>query len=385
MAIVITIVSIVLLFFVVESIFVRYLASKIAQRILVSGTRGKSTLVKYIHAGLSKNNNPVLAKVTGEIPTLILPGGRRTEIRRRGRARIQEQFRTIRKAANAHANVLVLECMAIDPDLQQTVSRFFRPHFFVLSNIRDDHREKMGSTRDLQERNFLRTIPRNSHIFTADEKIAGQLGTISKKRNSVFSLAEKLTPAEQDAMPKNVFPENVALALAVCQSAGINRETAFEAIREHIEVEASTEEVLRESGKNGMRGKLINAFSVNDPESLDAFLLRALPGYPAEDTLRLIFNTRRDRPLRTKQFCRWIKQNQPYIQSVLLTGDHSLYALRSLYSVRKSVDVRILRRFRSREPVAAMIRKTNPGETFVGVGNIAGMGYKIIEEFKRIQ
>lgn len=371
----------VMLLLIVESLLIRKSLSKISLRILVSGTRGKSTVVKYIHAGLSSGNRKVLAKVTGEIPTLILPGGQKEEIHRSGRARIQEQFRTIRKAASLKVDGLVLECMAIDPKLQRTVTRFFHPDIFILTNIRDDHQEKMGRTRDKQAGNFLKNLPPESHILTADQRFSDQIKGIANTHKSKFSMPVALTSEEEELIPGYIFQPNVALALSACLLANIPRQTAFDAILEWIHEEVPDWNTMVPPIQ--ISDRFINAFSVNDPESLNDFLHKSLPEFRPGKKIRLIFNTRRDRPLRTKIFCQWIRENQQKIQSVFFTGDHALYGFRVLFALRKKMELRVIYRYRFDRDFRETIRNAPPGEAFVGIGNIAGIGYRIIEEFKR--
>jgi gamma-polyglutamate synthase len=85
-------------------------------RIHVNGTRGKTSVTRLIWAALRAAGIPPLAKTTGAAPCLLLPDGTERSLRRRGKANIREQLRTLWLAKRSGARAVVLECMAIAPD-----------------------------------------------------------------------------------------------------------------------------------------------------------------------------------------------------------------------------------------------------------------------------
>ena len=82
---------------------------------VVYGIRGKSTVTRMIAAGLKSGGWSVFCKTTGTVPRLIGTDGVERPLRRRGKANIREQARVMRMAVREHAQVLVIECMAVDP------------------------------------------------------------------------------------------------------------------------------------------------------------------------------------------------------------------------------------------------------------------------------
>src|SRR5512139_3652667 len=80
-------------------------------RIHVNGTRGKSTVTRYIAAALREGGVRTVAKTTGTAPRLILPDGRERAVRRRAPASIREQLWLLREAHRLQATAVVIECM----------------------------------------------------------------------------------------------------------------------------------------------------------------------------------------------------------------------------------------------------------------------------------
>lgn len=138
-------------------------------RIHVNGTRGKSSVTRLIAAGLRTSGRRVIAKTTGTKPRIILEDGQEIPIYRIGRANIIEQLMVVRLAWKRHTDILVIECMAVQPHLQWVAEeKMIRSTGGVITNARADHLDQMGPTvRDVAEA-LSNTIPQNGVLFTAE-------------------------------------------------------------------------------------------------------------------------------------------------------------------------------------------------------------------------
>ena len=97
--------------------------------------------------------------------------------------------------------------------------------------------------------------------------------------------------------------------------------------------------------------------------------------------MSVVFNTRSDRPLRTDLFIEWIKSNQENIDTVFLAGDHTMRANRLLSGSDKRIKIiKIHTRSHARIKDIILENAVNSG-LIVGIGNIKGLGYRIINEF----
>lgn len=139
--------------------------------IYINGTRGKTSVTRLIDAGLRQGGWRTYAKTTGTLPMVIDTVGREKLIHRRGRANIKEQLRIVRAAAQENAQILIIECMAIDPQLQYiSQHRMVKADIGVITNVRPAHLDVMGHTLDEIGQSLCNTIPKGGICFTADEK-----------------------------------------------------------------------------------------------------------------------------------------------------------------------------------------------------------------------
>lgn len=360
-----------------EKIIISRNVTSLGLRIHINGTRGKSSVTEYISAGLLNGEKRVIAKITGIFPTLIDNGTSRI-LKRAGVARVQEQFSVIRYAASRKADALVLECMSISPELQRLESRIFRPHIYVITNIKDDHREVMGETPEEQAVSICNAIPKNCRVITNERRFLDLIRESAAQKNSTV-----IIPAEADGitgqLPPGVFSENISLAIAVCREAGIATENIIDVIIEFADMAASP---LFSIETGGHKINFLNGFAVNDTESTISFIDYWLKETGYIGNYSVLLNTRADRPLRTDLFVTWIKSQDSSVDHVFITGDH---AARAHLLLRKSLpDSKIhpIAKSEIKNIKVILTNNTRDGSLLVGVGNTGGEGNWIIEILK---
>lgn len=274
---------------------------QIPLRILVNGTRGKSSVTRLIAAGLRAGGYTVMAKTTGTEARIILSDGREENILRHGPANIREMIGFVARAASSGANAIVAECMAVRPELQRFCEhRIIRSHIGVITNIRPDHEEVMGFGIGKVAAALSNTIPGEGLLITTTD--AGPLLAVpatSETRIETVSV-EELKPEYLSGFPYEVVAENVALALRVCERAGVDAATALKGMRGALPDPGNVK--VREYEIAGKSVRLVDALAANDPEST----LRLWRRYvlPAGDCAFVLFNARTDRKYRTAQLCR---------------------------------------------------------------------------------
>jgi len=377
------IITIILVFIIslliIEKQMVQRSVRSLSLRIHVNGTRGKSSVTEYVAAGLSGSQYEVMAKITGILPTVILKGVKE-KIERNGVARVQEQLNIIRLAERKKVNALVLECMSIAPELQKLESSAFQPHIYVITNIRDDHREGMGTSIESQAEAICSAIPKNCMVITNEKHFLDKIRDKASVRNSIVITPEELDHEMADTLPYGVFPENIALALAVCKEAGVEPIRSGRAILKMLSDCPSPLTTFSDGNKSL---HFLNAFSVNDIDSTELFISHWKRVIDHRGKTTIVFNTREDRPLRTSIFSEWIAKDQQFYERIILTGNHKE---RAKYSLLKSgvekVKIMAWKRELLNDFKMNLINILPDRSLVVGVGNIGGDGFHILNTLK---
>ncbi len=358
----------------VEAISVRRDVKTIGIRVHVNGTRGKSTVAAYMAAALRASGRRTFAKVTGTRPALLLPDGSVEFIRRRGAARVQEQFRTIRRAARAGAECLVLECMSIDPELQRLESRFFDPGLYIITNIRDDHGETMGRTAEEQADAILSAIPYDSVVVAGKCAFTEELAAAAGRKRSRVIFAGGPGGRQIGPLPDGVLDENVAIACAAAEAAGIDFDSALRGILDSIGGDAARPIEL--AGAGGVI-RFVDGFSVNDVESAERFVDYWRGRMAYEGPLTVVLNTRSDRPTRTTSFARWLAAARG-ISRVIVTGTHAPAARTALLKEGFAKENVLLWNDRQAKRADTLLPEIcGRGSVVFGLGNISGLGFVI--------
>lgn len=336
--------------------------SRLAHVIHVNGTRGKSSVSRLIEAGLRAGGLRVYCKTTGTLPMTINVAGNETLIRRAAPSNIREQLRILHKAAAQGAEVLVAECMAITPKLQSVAQHeMLRADIGVITNVRIDHTDVMGETLEEICNCLCSTVPVGGTLFTAETALRERMRQNAEAQNCRFFAVE---PKGDE--PDFDFGENIALALAVCQHLGVDRETALSGMAAyHPDPYALS--FYRLGGVH-----FVNALSANDIQSTRMIyrqVLSTLPRSPQRTVL--LVNNRMDRGSRTRSMAELACTLSS--DEVWLLGSGQDYFLRTL------------RRGGYRGPVTKLKSAGDadfaalPDHTLVfAAGNIAGEGKNLL-------
>ena len=146
-ALILLLLAVCLALLILEDRQVRRDRSELVHVVYVNGIRGKSTVTRMIDGGLRAGGWKVFCKTTGTVPMVIGVDGTARPLVRRGRANISEQVRVLHRAVREGAQILVIECMAVDPALQAVSQhRMVRADIGVITNVRLDHTAEMGPT-----------------------------------------------------------------------------------------------------------------------------------------------------------------------------------------------------------------------------------------------
>ena len=354
---------------------------RIPIRIHVNGTRGKSTTTRLIAAGLRACGHRVIAKTTGTLPRIILEDGSEIPVRRRGRATIREQMATIAFAARRRADAIVLECMAVHPEMQWVSEhRMVRATVGVITNVRLDHMEVMGRTREAIARALALTVPRRGVLVTGSRDHRDLFAEACARRGSLLRLAPD--PLELQGAPVQAgmdFPENTATALAVCEAVGSDRQRALRGMRDAVPDVGAL--VIHRACFDGKTLTFINAFSLNDVDSLQAVWRRLEEAGDLSRPRIALLNCRADRPLRSDAFgaCAGASLN---VDRLVVVGEATRHACRA--AARVGFDPARILRCPGQAPATTfrrIIADAPDRATVIGLGNYYGAGKAIAALF----
>lgn len=324
----------------------------------VNGIRGKTSVCRLIDAHLRGAGYRVFTKTTGSTPCYIGVDGVEHQIRRLGPASIGEQLRMIRRAHRQGAEILILECMAVQPELQTVAQRdMVKGDLNVITNVRYDHIFEMGEELPEIAQSLSAVIPAGGVLFTADRDF---FPFFQEKCGKLGTEAILCTP---DQWAQN---ENGAIACAIGTYLGVDPATFADHIQGYQEDFGAHHLYPTPQG-----GGFLSLFSANDPQST-RMLLEQYVREPEKAVF--LYNSRPDRPDRLLLFIRHFFTQFP-CGPVLVMGEGRTAACRLLRKAGLK-DVRSVRTWQ--EALAAA------GEaTLVGVGNIKGQAYQMIEYFEQ--
>ncbi len=362
-----------IIYFVVEYYIIQRAVSSFTHRVIVNGTRGKSSVTAYIAAGLRAGSIKTIAKITGIVPTIILSDGTEETIKRKGSARVQEQFKIIRTAWKKGADALVMECMSLHPEYQRIETKALKPNLYIITNIGDDHFEEMGDKMSERVESICSAIPKNSKVITISDDNIEQVRELAAKSNTEVIVPTEFVSEQQ--LPAGVFPQNINIALTALEIMGVNPEV----VKQQIITYASTYKYpVRKIDSSNGNLYFVNGFAVNDPPSAEAFINYWRGKFNPDAGVSIILNTRADRPGRTKLFCSWLTEST-YVKNIFLTGSHTKTALRIL---SKTLPDKIVSAEDSKILVQKIMNEKYTGDQehiIFGIGNIAGSGFEIMD------
>jgi len=340
---------------------------KLQHVIHVNGIRGKSTVTRLIDAGLRAGGFRVFCKTTGTVPMMIGADNVARPLHRRGRANIKEQLRMLRLAAQEDAQILILECMAVDPALQRVAQHeMVRADIGVITNVRLDHTAEMGETLEEICDSLSNTIPKDGILFTADEQFFSQ---IARNGARIGCRTELARPTGNE--PGFEFPENLALAVSVCRYLGVPEEAALKGMLRY-QRDPYALSLHRLPGG----GLFVNGLSINDPQSTRLVFDRLAKRFDWDRSeLILLINNRPDRGYRTEHMVMVARELEP--AQVWLLGASQRMVARAIGEKAPQLEIR-----RFSRAGELPLEQVPQGKVVFAVGNVAGPGHEVMKRIR---
>ena len=358
--------------------------ARIPVRVHVNGTRGKSSVTRLIAGGLRAGGRRTFAKTTGTMARMIRPDGSEVDVYRVGQPNIIEQTRIVGRALEERAEILVVECMAVSPEIQPLSElRLIKSTVGVITNVRADHLDVMGPTVDDVARALAQTLPVGGHAFTAERARLPILDQVARARGTELHLVDEagVIAADLAGFSYLEHAENVAVALAVCRHLGVDRATALEGMQQANPDPGVLRRYRVRSGDKQV--EFYNAFAANDPDS--TLLIWQRLGFERKDpqVRRIVLaNCRKDRLQRSGQIAELVSLRLES-DHVVLTGEGTeLVAFQAVGMGLGRDRLSDLGGLDAEQVYERVLDLVDDRGVVVGIGNIVGLGEEIVLHFK---
>jgi poly-gamma-glutamate synthase PgsB/CapB len=357
---------------------------RIPRRIMINGIRGKSSITRLCAGALRGGGLVTVAKTTGTAARFIHPDASEEPVYRKfGIANVIEQIGIVRRASAYRPDALVIECMAVMPDLQAiSQDKLIRSNIGVLCNVREDHLAEMGPTLDDVARSLSRTMPVGGVCVTAERERLPLLKREAARRDCTLLVVnpESVTDEEMAGFSWITFKENVAIALTVAGLLGVNRQSALTGMWA-----APPDPGVLEVKRYLAAGKLVrvaNVFAANDPQSTLMNIQRLLTSGGIRRPLHLVINCRPDRMERNGQMGALVADVKP--ERVVLIGAPTRSARVTIPQKWHDAIVDLGGPRDATELVDEILDGIEEEACIVAVGNIHGQGELLLEQLDKL-
>src|SRR5690625_3569852 len=294
-------------------------------------------------------------------------------------------MRVMRRLAGFEPEIIVMECMALQPHFQSLTERqMVRSTHGVITNARADHLDVMGPGPADVALALAGTVPYGARLFTAEHEYLDTFRMAAKDRNTeVFATTEddvaQVTDDELAGFKYAEHAENVALALNVCKALGVERAAALAGMHQlEPEVGATQVQTIDFFGRDII---FVNAFAANDPDSTEIIWERVIEHYGQGRYKLAVVNCRFDRPHRSQQLAevagRWTPSDH-----YVLTGSGTLLFARA--AVRAGIAgnrMTIAEWLDQHELFETVLEHTEGTALIVGMCNVHGGGAELARQF----
>ncbi|MBM4373923.1 MAG: poly-gamma-glutamate synthase PgsB [Deltaproteobacteria bacterium] len=355
-------------------------------RIHVAGTRGKSSVTRLVAGALRRAGKVTAAKTTGTLPRMILPDARELDVFRPRGARITEQARIVARARELGVEALVLECMALRPELHWvSESKLVRATHAIITNVRADHLDVMGPTEADVARCLAGMVPLGGVLATAERRHLGIFERAAADRGTkLLAVSDEELAAVSDVELARFghveHRDNVAVALKLLEALDIPRDVALEGMwAAPPDPGALTE---HEVSFFGRRIVFVNAFAANDPDSTARLFALAQERHADAERTVAFFNLREDRPERTRQLARHATFWHAAEHVVLLGSGADHFAREALDAGLDATRFAVVEHEALEAVFESIVSLCGRSALVIGMGNIGERGLELVRMFR---
>jgi hypothetical protein len=313
---------------------------RIPMRVIVEGTRGKSSTVRILEEMMRGLGKKTFAKVTGEQTPLLIYNGVVIPLYRK-RHSVLLDYETIPTILNFDVDAVVIENQAITPYTMRYLHQIVKPQHVIIPNIRVDHNETLGTDLEEMTHNFVnnyRTTTSRIQVYYGEpleeirRVVLPILSEFAEKHPEKMKLHTiKIPPRsgylcgiENYLVDKYFIEYNFGIKIDEVEYVGPARSKNMGNTINEAEYVRRTENNLK-IRKNSQGIRYLNLAKVNDPYSFLQALSHVIG--QTEDPVALVGYFRPDRVGRTQLFEHILsdlpKEIGPRIKQVWLAGFHT--------------------------------------------------------------
>lgn len=328
--------------------FSRNSIRRVRHRILVTGSRGKSSLARLIFTGLAASGLEARGRITGVLPRELAPDGERLIVRN-SPAHVEEMRWWLRQMPPG-VEAIVMENSAVQPELQHLAARWLAPTLTVMTNARPDHEDAWGPGPYSALDALMRGVSDEGIFLAGGEPGESKvfLEKISQRRGESVVMEKKCG---------NWRESNLALAIRALDLLGLSNVLSFDAMK-NLGPDVADFRIFKLNDESEKTPVLLaSAFSANDPQS--AAELFDSTGWREDETC-ILYADRPDRRARLESF-------RPFLS-------------------RSWRDVQIVPTDQNSETVKKLFRDMQTSEKPVkifGCGNVKGFPLELLKKFER--
>ncbi|GHA80159.1 hypothetical protein [Cognatilysobacter bugurensis] len=239
------------------------------------GTRGKSGTERLKAGVMSALGLRVLSKTTGCEAMFLFghPNRPLSEMflfRPYDKATIWEQARLTRIAAALDTDVMMWECMGLNPGYVRVLQHdWMRDDVSTITNCFPDHEDIQGPAGVDLPLVIGEFIPRGGELYTSEENMLPYLAERARGLDTRFVSTNwldvgLLTPDILARFPYQEHPANVALVARMFEGLGLRRDFALKEMADRVVPDLGVLKIYPEATFEGRRIEFINGMSANE-------------------------------------------------------------------------------------------------------------------------
>lgn len=301
------------------------------------GTRGKSGTERLKAALFHAIGLRFLSKTTGCEARFLFAPNMDTQkdlplFRPMGKATIWEQGAVTRLAASMNSEVMLWECMGLNPLFVRILQKeWMRDDISTITNAHPDHEDLQGPSGFDVAQTIAEFTPSQGRVLTSEQ---GMIPVLRQKARQRRSSLQQVNWLESGLLPRDLLarfpyaehPDNIALVLQLAQELGVEPDFALKEMADRVVPDLGVLKTYPAAPIDGRMISFVNGMSANERHGCLSNWTRlgfdrCDPKRHPDTLITLVVNNREDRPARSRIFSDMLIHDLP-CDLILLAGSN---------------------------------------------------------------